>query len=551
MNSYRVLMVCLMLIGPVSNVFGEFPPLLTESFEQRSFDIVAAQPGLEERRLDYGRLERKLAVLFPNSKVYLIPFAPKAVDRGPVARKVLVRGQCSDEEETAQILKIIQAEVVELEGFRWQTLVEYEGLGVEVGHARDHLMGPKPDEQAAACLINELRVRSAVLDIHEVPPVPSFEVTPVAAFPLSTRSLPTLLHHLLPAESRCMTFPASLSNSPCGFAGQPSLTPASLAPAPTSMIESAAPASVLSDPFQFHLTRAEEQLRAAGLTHEANQLQAIHQSFSARHHATLLIARKEAQLKALQHEIAQLKQSTVSEAVQVSLRVQLVEVAKSDETWKAIGPLFGDVRPAAPQSLERITGTLSGVLSGDEIHRLLAKLRRSGAVKIVSEPQVTALNGRQCRFVSGGEVAVPSVVGVGSELVVAYRSFGTSIEACPVVVGDQIRLSIKAESTCREEAVQQAGTSPTSSRRIETSADLLSGQTLVLSGLYSRRTCAVAEPQGRGAFSQVGQLISERTRSGNEENELLVVITPEIVRELMPHEIPPVPGIEETGPEPQ
>ena len=538
MNSCRVWMVYLMLVGSVSHVFGELPPLLTESIELQSTDIVAAQPGIEERGLNYGRLERKLAVLFPSSKVYLIP----------MSCKVIVRGQCPDEVEAATILKIIRAAVVEYEPFREQTPFVLEGSEPTI-LTLDELIRLKRDELAAACILNELRVGTAIMsNTREVPPVPSLDVTPVAAFPYSTRSLPTLLHHLLPAESRGRAFPASLSNRPCGFAGQPSHTRVPLAPVPASMIEPVPPASVLSDPFQFHLTRAEEQLRAAGLTYEANQLQAIHQSFSARHHATLLIAGKEAQLKALQHEIAQLKQSTVSEAVQVSLRVQLVEVAKSDETWKAIGPLFGDVRPATPQSPERIAGTFSGVLNGDEIHRLLAQLRRSEAVKIVSEPHVTVLNGRQCRFVSGGEFSVPSVVGVGGAQGVACRNFETSIETCPVVVGDQIRLFIKAESTRQDEAVQQAGTHPTSSRRIEISADLRSGQTLVLSGLKNYHPCAVVEPQGRGAFSQVGQLISELTRSDREEIELLVVITPEIIIPMESREIPPAPGDESTRP---
>ena len=55
-------------------------------------------------------------------------------------------------------IDVVDPEVAELEGFRWQTLVEYEGLGVEVGHARDHLMGPKPDEQAATATPRDVRV---------------------------------------------------------------------------------------------------------------------------------------------------------------------------------------------------------------------------------------------------------------------------------------------------------------------------------------------------------------------------------------------------------
>ena len=55
----------------------------------------------ERRRTDFGKLERKLALLFPNSKVYLIPFSGKLV----------VKGQAHDAEEAATILQIIRGEV--------------------------------------------------------------------------------------------------------------------------------------------------------------------------------------------------------------------------------------------------------------------------------------------------------------------------------------------------------------------------------------------------------------------------------------------------------
>ncbi len=59
-------------------------------------------PNVEERRrLDFSKLERKLAILFPNSKVYLIPFSGKLV----------VKGQARDTEEAAKILQIIRGEV--------------------------------------------------------------------------------------------------------------------------------------------------------------------------------------------------------------------------------------------------------------------------------------------------------------------------------------------------------------------------------------------------------------------------------------------------------
>lgn len=60
----------------------------------------------EQRRVDFGKLEQKLAVLFPNSSVYLIP----------LSYKIIVRGQARDSEEAAQILQIIRGEVITQNG---------------------------------------------------------------------------------------------------------------------------------------------------------------------------------------------------------------------------------------------------------------------------------------------------------------------------------------------------------------------------------------------------------------------------------------------------
>ena len=60
----------------------------------------------QQKRIDYGKLERKLAVLFPSSKVYLIP----------LSRKIVVKGQAQDVEEAAHILQIVHGEVINQEG---------------------------------------------------------------------------------------------------------------------------------------------------------------------------------------------------------------------------------------------------------------------------------------------------------------------------------------------------------------------------------------------------------------------------------------------------
>jgi len=56
----------------------------------------------EQRRIDFGRLERRLAVMFPDSNVHLTP----------IGTQVHVRGQAFDSEEATQILQIVRNEVL-------------------------------------------------------------------------------------------------------------------------------------------------------------------------------------------------------------------------------------------------------------------------------------------------------------------------------------------------------------------------------------------------------------------------------------------------------
>lgn len=72
----------------------------------------------EQRRIDFGRLERRLAMIFPNSNVYLTP----------IGVQVHVRGQAYDPEEADQILQVVRAEVIQSYG-------RYGDIYDQVGYA--------------------------------------------------------------------------------------------------------------------------------------------------------------------------------------------------------------------------------------------------------------------------------------------------------------------------------------------------------------------------------------------------------------------------------
>jgi pilus assembly protein CpaC len=77
---------------------------------------------------------------------------------------------------------------------------------------------------------------------------------------------------------------------------------------------------------------------------------------------------------------------------------------------------------------------------------------------------------------------------------------------------------------------------------------LREGQTIVLAGLISHQTnTQTAKVMFWGDVPIVGPLFSGK-RSAQEETELLILVTPEIVRPMDADEVPPVPGHEVTVP---
>lgn len=75
---------------------GEATPAIYEITVVRDENIE------NQRRAEFGRLERRLAELFPNSNVYLVP----------IGNQVLLKGQAYDSEEADQIMQIARSEVL-------------------------------------------------------------------------------------------------------------------------------------------------------------------------------------------------------------------------------------------------------------------------------------------------------------------------------------------------------------------------------------------------------------------------------------------------------
>jgi pilus assembly protein CpaC len=238
---------------------------------------------------------------------------------------------------------------------------------------------------------------------------------------------------------------------------------------------------------------------------------------------------------------------------QVMLRVRIAELNRS--MLRSMGVNLNNVLFDRRHTVQQIRNTkarsLAGIFENGEINAAIHALMGNGTAKILSEPVLTVVSGHSASFLSGGEFAVPTIVGVegvGAQQT-TFHGYGTSLVVTPVVLDhDLIRMKINPEFSQLDSANTVNGIPGVDTRRAETTVQLREGQTIVLAGLISHQTNTVTSKVAFwGDAPLVGPLFSGK-RSTQEETELLILVTPEIVRAMDAEEVPPVPGHEVTVP---
>jgi pilus assembly protein CpaC len=171
----------------------------------------------------------------------------------------------------------------------------------------------------------------------------------------------------------------------------------------------------------------------------------------------------------------------------------------------------------------------------------------------MEDATLVTMSGQSAAFLSGGEFAVPSTVGLQGAAVgtTTFRGFGTSVIATPTIIdNDLIRLQIVPELSSINTQTSVGGVFGVNVKRVQTQVELREGQTIVLGGLFSRQE---AVEQTRipllGELPIIGPTLFHARRATQDEIELLIVVTPEIVRPIDADQQPPMPGWYVTHPD--
>ena len=169
-----------------------------------------------------------------------------------------------------------------------------------------------------------------------------------------------------------------------------------------------------------------------------------------------------------------------------------------------------------------------------------------GLVTTLAEPNLTALSGETASFLAGGEFPIPVAQG-NNAISIEYKQYGVGLAFTPVVLGDgRISMRVRPEVSELSEAgsVRLNGfTVPSlTTRRAETTVELGSGQSFMLAGLLQNRNRNnVEKAPFLGDLPILGMLFRS-TGYQRDETELVIIVTPYLVRPVSGQLATPVDG---------
>jgi pilus assembly protein CpaC len=156
-------------------------------------------------------------------------------------------------------------------------------------------------------------------------------------------------------------------------------------------------------------------------------------------------------------------------------------------------------------------------------------LARQGMAETLAQPMLSCRSGGTARFVSGGEVPIPVVDGLGNTDV-QYKEYGVILEVRPKAdAGGGIYAEIEAELSQIDDSVRVQNLPGFIKRRSSTAVNVRDGETIVIAGLLAReRGVSKQSIPGLGRLPALGRLFSSQHKLSR-QTELLVLITPHLL----------------------
>ncbi len=226
---------------------------------------------------------------------------------------------------------------------------------------------------------------------------------------------------------------------------------------------------------------------------------------------------------------------------QVNLRVLLAEVDRN--VLKQIGidwnRLAGVTEYTTANSVTPLVNFLT-IGHTNTFTATISALETEGFLTVLAQPNLTAISGQTASFLAGGEFPVPVVQSVAVSggvpaITIQFQPFGVQLAFTPTVIdGDHLSLRVRPEvselSTQGEVTISGFTIPALTVRRAETTVNLASGDSFALAGLLQHTTEQdVSKVPWIGDIPIIGALFRSN-KFQNNESELVILVTPYLVR---------------------
>ena len=200
------------------------------------------------------------------------------------------------------------------------------------------------------------------------------------------------------------------------------------------------------------------------------------------------------------------------------------------------------VSPAVPLELNQLANAYISH-APSHVEAVVQFMSSKGLLKVLAEPNLLSRSGEEASFLVGGEFPyiVPQTGGQGNTttFTVNYKEFGTRLTFTPTVLESgviELRVSPEVSDLDFTQGLSLLGTNIPAirTRKVETVVELKNKESLIIAGLIEQKEEDVRTGvPGLKEIPILGYLF-RRTEQRRTETELMVIITPYLVRGSYP-----------------
>ena len=240
---------------------------------------------------------------------------------------------------------------------------------------------------------------------------------------------------------------------------------------------------------------------------------------------------------------------SVAAPQQVLLEVRFVEASRNagrelGVQWEAVGNNI--VAAAGTAGVLSGTTPFGAVLGrlvdrGVKVDAMISALEQRGVARRLAEPNLVALSGDTASFLAGGEFPFP-VASQLNQITIQFKKFGVGLAFTPTVLSKGlINLKIEPEvSQLDPTNIVQVGNISVPSlivRRASTTIELRDGQSFAIAGLLQSTSSTAADQLPWIADVPVLGSLFRSASFQKRETDLVIIVTPRLVRAARPGDL--------------